>query len=108
MSATDAAAYTLETLVLITALAIGANVLLRRHTGTRPGRWGRRSGTAPGRRRVLRRERRSAREREPRLLPHAKAQIITTSPAGESPIHSAEVRIGSACRGAETGRRLSC
>ncbi|MER5517282.1 hypothetical protein [Streptomyces sp. NPDC002763] len=51
MSATDAAAYPLETLVLITALAIGANALLRRHTA-----------------------------------------------AG----------IGSACRRAETGRRLSC
>jgi hypothetical protein len=92
VSATNWIAYTLETLGLITALALCANVPLRRHTGTRPGRLGRRSGIALGWRWVLRRERRRARERELRLLSCAQAQITTTWPAGENPRRSPEVR----------------
>lgn len=92
MSATNAIAYTIATLGLITTLAIGANVLPGRRTGTRPGRLGRRSGIALGWRWVLRRERRRARERELRLLSCAQAQFITTLLAGENPRHSPEVR----------------
>jgi hypothetical protein len=92
VSATNAIAYTMATLVLITVLAIGANVRLGRHTGTRPGRLVRRSGSALCWRWVLRRERCRARERELRLLSDAQAQIVTTWLAGESPRRSPEVR----------------
>lgn len=91
MSATNEIAYTLETLALTTAIAIGTSFILRLHTGTRPGRLGRRSGSALGWRWVLRRERRRARERELRLVSYAQAQIITTWLAGENPRHSPEV-----------------
>ncbi|MFF3517485.1 hypothetical protein, partial [Streptomyces sp. NPDC002573] len=92
MSATNVFAYTLETLALITAIAVGVSVIMRRPTRARPGRLGRPSGSALGWRWVLRRERRRARERELRLLSDAQAQIITTWLAGENPRHSIEVR----------------
>ncbi|MFB7308930.1 hypothetical protein [Streptomyces sp. NPDC056192] len=92
MSATHEIVYTMATLGPITVLAVGARIRLRRHTGTRPCRSGRRSGRAPGWRWVLRRERRRARERELRLLSCAQAQIVTTWLAGENPKRSPEVR----------------
>ncbi|MGW0633298.1 hypothetical protein [Streptomyces sp. NPDC002758] len=92
MSATNAIAYTIVPLGLITALAIGANVLRRRHTGTKPGRLDRHGWIALGWRWFLRRERRRARERELRLLSYAQAQINTTLLAGENPSRSPEVR----------------
>ncbi|WP_392840595.1 hypothetical protein [Streptomyces sp. LN500] len=92
MSATNEIAYTMAALGLITVLAIGVNVRLGRHTGTRPGRSGRRSGSVLGWRWVLRRERRRARERELRLLSCAQEQIVTTWRAGENPRRSPEVR----------------
>jgi hypothetical protein len=92
MSATNELTYTLETLALITAIAVGANVLLKRHTGTQPGGLGRCSRSVLGWQWVLRRERRQARERELRLLSYAQAQIITTWLTGENPRHSPEVR----------------
>jgi hypothetical protein len=85
-------AYITVSLKLIAILTIGANVLLRHRTGTRPGQLGRRSGNALGWRWVLRRERRRARERELLLLSDAQAQMITTWLAGENPTHSPEVR----------------
>ncbi|MFF3469180.1 hypothetical protein, partial [Streptomyces sp. NPDC002619] len=78
MSATNAIAYTLGTLGLITVLALGATVLLGRHSGSRPGRLHKCNGSSPGWRWFLRRERRRARERELRLLSYAQAQINTT------------------------------
>lgn len=53
---------------------------------------GRCSGIALGRRRVLRRERRRAPRREPRLLSYAQVQIITTWLVGENPRSSPGVR----------------
>ncbi|MFD8034988.1 hypothetical protein [Streptomyces sp. NPDC059717] len=83
--------YTLETLALITATAIGAHLIPRRHNRTRPARWGRYSRSALGWRWILSRERRRAREHELRLLSCAYARITTTWLAGENPRHYPEV-----------------
>jgi hypothetical protein len=92
VSATNEIMYTLETLALITATAIGPNLILRRRSGTRPGRLGRCSRSALGWRWVLRQERRRAREHELRLLSRAQARIRATWLAGENPRHCPEVR----------------
>ncbi|MGW5253535.1 hypothetical protein ACWERW_10990 [Streptomyces sp. NPDC004012] len=92
MSATNGIAYTLEILALVTVFAIGVNVILRRHTRTRPGGSGSYKVRTLRWRWVLRRERRRARERELRLLSDAQAKITATWLAGEKPGHSSEVR----------------
>ncbi|MEU6324893.1 hypothetical protein [Streptomyces sp. NPDC047009] len=84
MSATNEIMYTLETLALITATAIGAHLIPRRHSRTRPARLGRYSRSALGWRWILSRERRRALEHELRLLSCAQARIITTRLAGEN------------------------
>ncbi|GAA3784892.1 hypothetical protein [Streptomyces chiangmaiensis] len=92
MSDTYEIAYATVTLGLITALAIGASVLLGRHAGTRPRRLRRPGGRPLSWRWSLRRERSRARERELRLLSDARAQVIATWLAGENPRRSPEVR----------------
>ncbi|MET9046018.1 hypothetical protein ABZX34_24740 [Streptomyces sp. NPDC004362] len=92
MRATNEIMYTLETLALITATAIGAHLIPRPHSRTRPARWGRYSRSALGWRGILSRELRRAREHELRLLSCAQARILTTWLAGENPRHCPEVR----------------
>jgi hypothetical protein len=91
VSTTSEIAYTIGTWRLIAVLAIGASVLLEGHTGTGPGRSGRRSGCALGWRWVLRRERSRARERELQLLSCVQAQIVITWLTGQNPRRSPDV-----------------
>jgi hypothetical protein len=77
-------------LALITAT--GARLIPRRHSRTGPARLGRYSRSALGWRWILSRERRREREHELRLLPCARALIITTWLAGENSRHCPAVR----------------